>query len=161
MIHQQTMRMMISPVVIRRATREDIPALCELLEQLFSIERDFRHDRKVQTRGLELLVNDPSGRSLIIVAEEGNDVIGMCSVQLVISTAEGRWAGIVEDLVIRNGHRGSGIGTRLLDEIGDWCRQKGISRVQLLCDRDNRPALDFYAANRWTVTNLSALRKFH
>lgn len=158
---KQTLHMMISPLVIRKARREDVPALCELLEELFSIEKDFSHNPEAQTSGLRLLVDDPSGRSLILVAEEGSEVIGMCSVQLVISTAEGGWAGIVEDLVVREDKRNSGIGTRLLTEVGDWCREKGVARIQLLCDWDNRPALDFYAVNGWRATNLIALRKFH
>jgi len=151
--------MMISPVEIRKAKREDIPALCGLLGALFSIEKDFSPDTEAQARGLKLLVDDPSGRSIILVAGEGGEVIGMCSVQLVISTAEGGWAGILEDMVVREDKRNSGIGTRLLNEAGDWCREKGISRVQLLCDRYNIPALDFYSDNRWAVTNLIALRK--
>ena len=46
----------------------------------------------------------------IKVAEIDGAVRGMCTVQLVISTAEGGLAGLVEDLVVDRTYRGQGIG---------------------------------------------------
>ena len=41
---------------IRTATKEDIPAMAELLHQLFAIEADFTPDYDTQVKGLELLL---------------------------------------------------------------------------------------------------------
>jgi len=65
---------------IRRATSDDIPAMCGLFSELFSIESDFSPDREKQARGLELLLSDAARTSIIFVADRGEEIIGMCSV---------------------------------------------------------------------------------
>ena len=146
-------------VLIRPAKTSDIPRMCGLLSELFSIESDFSPDSQKQAKGLSLLLADRSGLSAVLVAEEGDEIIGMCSVQTLISTAEGGPVGLLEDLIVRKDHRGNGIGTRLLSEIFRWCDTKNISRLQLLRDADNESALKFYAGNGWTDTNLVCMRK--
>src|SRR5271169_6952109 len=131
-------------VIIRRANVDDIPGMCDLLSELFSIEADFSPDRKKQSRGLELLLCGTSGSSIVLVAEKGDEIAGMCSVQILISTAEGGPVGLLEDLVVKSQYRGSGIGTRLLSEIVGWSAKKNLSRLQLLRDTDNIEALKFY-----------------
>jgi len=146
-------------VLIRPAKTSDIPRMCGLLSELFSIESDFSPDSQKQAKGLSLLLADRSGLSAVLVAEEGDEIIGMCSVQTLISTAEGGPVGLLEDLIVRKDHRGNGIGTRLLSEIFRWCDTKNISRLQLLRDADNESALKFYAGNGWADTNLVCMRK--
>jgi GNAT superfamily N-acetyltransferase len=146
-------------VLIRPAKPADVPWMCGLLSELFSIESDFNPDSQKQATGLGLLLADKSGLSAVMVAEKGDEIVGMCSVQALVSTAEGGLAGFVEDLVVRKDCRGYGIGTRLLSEIFRWCETKGISRVQLLRDFDNMDALIFYAMNGWSNTKLMCMRK--
>ncbi len=147
-------------VVIRPARADDIPQMCELLDELFSIESDFSPDRYKQAKGLNLLLGDESGSSIVSVAEEDEKIIGMCSVQTLISTAEGGPVGLIEDVVVRKDHRGKGIGKRLLSGALGWCAGKNIFRVQLLRDADNIEALKFYSANGWSDTRLLCMRKF-
>ena len=104
-------------------------------------------------------MNDKSGLSIVFVAEKVDEIIGMCSVQTLISTAEGGPAGLLEDLIVRKDHRGNGIGTRLLSETLRWCDKKNISRLQLLRDADNGSALKFYGGNGWSSTRLVCMRK--
>jgi GNAT superfamily N-acetyltransferase len=144
---------------VRRATSDDILAMCDLLCDLFSMESDFCADSQKQAAGLSLLLADRSGLSAVLVAEKGDEIVGMCSVQTLISTAQGGPAGLLEDLIVRKDHRGNGIGTRLLSEIFRWCDTKNISRLQLLRDLDNETALKFYAGNGWTDTRLVCMRK--
>ncbi len=143
---------------VRRAQHSDIPALCDLLADLFSLESDFSVDREKQAKGLKLLLGKKD-RSLVLVAEYEGQVIGMCSVQTVVSTAEGGPAGIMEDLVVCRECRGQGIGGTLLAHAVAWCTAQGITRLQLLADRDNIPALQFYFSKGWTETRLTCLRK--
>jgi GNAT superfamily N-acetyltransferase len=144
---------------VRPARADDIPGMCDLLCELFSIESDFSPDREKQARGLDLLLTDTAGSSIILVAGRGDEIIGMCSVQTLISTAEGGPVGLFEDLIVRKDHRGKGIGSRLLSEIFKWCVTKNISRVQLLRDTANISALNFYAGNGWKNTGLTCMRK--
>ena len=145
---------------IRRAGAADIPQMCSLLAELFSIEADFGQDGEKQARGLKLLLDDGSDSSLVLVAEREAEIIGMCSVQTLISTAEGNTVGLLEDLIVRSDHRGGGVGTRLLSEIVEWCSGKGISRLQLLRDADNAKAREFYLRKGWGETRLVCMRKF-
>ncbi len=146
-------------VTIRKARAPDLPEMCGLLAELFSIEADFSPDRGKQFRGLELLLSGTAGLSVVLVAEADASIVGMCSLQIVISTAEGGPVGLLEDLVVRKDYRGRGIGTSLLSEIVRWSRTRNLSRIQLLRDADNPAAREFYIVNGWTETKLVCMRK--
>lgn len=141
---------------IRRATGEDVEQMADLLALLFSIEVDFTIDRKRQLDGLRLLLASPT--SLVLVAETDSGLVGMCTAQQTISTAEGGPAFLVEDLVIEESWRRRGIGQELLEEIAVNARNRGISRLQLLCDTTNSEALAFYGRQGWQKTRLICLR---
>ncbi|MGE0082304.1 MAG: N-acetyltransferase family protein [Thiohalomonadaceae bacterium] len=145
-------------VSIRAATPADIPALTALLAALFALESDFAPDGARQRAGLAALLASPQAR--VFVAEAGQGVIGMCTVQVLISTAQGGRVGLVEDVIVRNGWRGRGVGRALLAALEDWARGDGLSRLQLLANVDNRPAHDFYRKSGWSETRLGAWRRF-
>lgn len=151
--------MTIMNITIRPACSEDIPHLCDLLADLFGRETDFEPDQGRQSRGLNLLVHDQSGRSLVLVAASRDEIVGMCTVQTLVSTAEGGHVGLVEDVIVRADSRGQGIGAKLLDTAIAWSKTRNISRLQLLADRENGPALAFYSTCRWNPTSLICLRK--
>ena len=142
---------------IRPARPEDLDRLVELLKVLFSIEEDFTFNETLQRLGLQMMLEN--GRGCILVAEVDGQVIGMCSGQLTISTAEGGLALLVEDVVVHWGWQGQGIGRRLMEGIDAWARQQGASRLQLLADWNNTPALEFYNHLGWQTTELICLRK--
>ena len=148
---------MAADLVIRPARIEDIGAMAELLSLLFAVEEDFLADIDKQRAGLEMFFKHPGGRQ-VIVAEHQQKVIGMCSAQLLISTAEGGWKALVEDVVVAEQFRGQGIGKKLLDELAGWAERQGARRMDLLADRNNFAALDFYDRLQWCRTNLIALQ---
>jgi GNAT superfamily N-acetyltransferase len=146
------------PIRVRRAAEADLPALVGLLQVLFAVEPDFRPDPARQGRGLAAMLSDP-GRRVVLVAEGDGEVVGMASGQLVISTAEGGAACLVEDLVVADGWRRHGIGGRLLDEVARWATARGATRLQLVTDRENEAALRFYDRRGWRRTRLVALHR--
>lgn len=148
-----------TPPVIRKAVPEDLPALTALLEALFSIEEDFVFDGQKQRRGLFLMIDGCGKHRRMLVAELSGEVVGMCSAQILISTAEGREAAVVEDVVVREDCRGRGIGAALMDGIEKWAAGRGIYRLQLLADRHNQGGIGFYRKQGWQVTQLICLRK--
>ena len=149
----------ISSLVIRNAIRDDLPALTELLKVLFEIEEDFVFDEVKQRRGLSLMLDGCGKHRLILVAELAGEVVGMCSAQVLVSTAEGGEAAVTEDVVVREDCRGFGIGSGLLEAVGMWAETRGISRLQLLADRNNASAIEFYRSHGWESTQLICLRK--
>ena len=144
---------------IERARAADTPELIELLAALFAIESDFSADRTSQRRGLELLLSRPDDRALVLVARSNDGkAVGMASAQLVISTAEGAPSAWIEDVVVQQALRGQGIARLLLQELLAWAQRHGATRAQLLADKANTPALEFYRKFGWRPTQLSAWR---
>lgn len=151
--------MTFTDIIIRPARPEDIPRLCDLLEELFTREADFEPDIEKQAKGLIMLITAPSGVSLVLVAVSAGTVVGMASVQTLVSTAEGGRVGLVEDVIVDRKYRRMGVGTLLLRGIVDWSRKARFRRLQLLADVNNRQALDFYESRNWNFTRLICLRK--
>jgi ribosomal protein S18 acetylase RimI-like enzyme len=146
-------------VHIRNAQRSDMDAMVDLLEVLFSIEDDFSVDKARQRRGLKLMLDGCLKHRCIKVAEVNGKVIGMCTAQTLISTAEGGIVALVEDVVVDLQFRDRGIGRKLMESIEDWSRSRGATRMQLLADRTNFSALDFYDKIGWLPTQLICLRR--
>jgi ribosomal protein S18 acetylase RimI-like enzyme len=144
---------------IRDARPDDLEALVALLEALFSIEEDFDVDEARQRRGLSMMLDGCGKHRCVKVAEADGRVVGMCSAQMLISTAMGGWGAMVEDMVVAAPHRGEGIGRQLMDAIVHWARARGLTRLQLLADRTNFSALDFYDRMGWHPTRLICLRR--
>ncbi|MGY1490554.1 N-acetyltransferase family protein [Methylobacillus pratensis] len=146
--------------IIRPAEPADIPALCGLLQQLFSIEQDFTPDPAKQTAGLRLLLEHPDRGTILVAQQAGGQVVGMVSAQLVVSTAQGSPAAWIEDMVIDAQWRGAGLGKQLLTQALAWAKTQGATRVQLLVDMDNQPAIAYYDHLGWNTTRLQARNLF-
>ncbi len=128
---------------IEPATAEDLPMLAELLHDLFSKESDFRPDTVTQLRGLRLIIEQPN-RGRIFVLRSLGKIIGMINLLFTISTAEGGFVIILEDLVITQEHRGQGYGSQLLNYAIDFARQKDFLRITLLTDRLDETSKQFF-----------------
>lgn len=146
-------------ILIGRAEREEIGQMLGLLEELFSLEQDFSFDADRARRGLDALLDEPERATVLVARQNNRRLIGMCTAQLVLSTAQGGYSAWVEDVVVAATHRGRGVGARLLHALEHWCRERGAHRMQLVADRDNLHALRFYARESWSDTNLYVLKK--
>jgi ribosomal protein S18 acetylase RimI-like enzyme len=144
---------------IRNAEPSDLETLVDLLGLLFSIEADFEVDPQRQRRGLARLMDGCQKHACIKVAVVEGRVVGMCSAQTLVSTSEGGTVVLVEDMVVATAWRGRGIGRKLIESICRWADLRSASRLQLLADRTNQEALEFYAKNGWQTTQLICLRK--
>ena len=144
-------------VVVRQATVGDLNAMLELLHVLFAIETDFVFDSNKQQEGLTRLLQ--SSGICVLVAEQERQVVGMCTAQLLVSTAEGGLKAIIEDVAVGKEWRRQGIGAKLLAAIEQWALKQGAKRLDLLADKSNTPALGFYRQLGWGQTELVALQK--
>src|ERR1700729_771976 len=128
---------------IEPATIEDLPSLAELLMDLFSQEHDFRPDYNNQMRGLRLILEQPS-RGRIFVLRSANQIIGLINLLFTISTAEGGFVILLEDLIIHKAFRGQGSGGELLKYAMEYAKQKDFLRITLLTDRVSEESLAFF-----------------
>jgi len=126
------------------ATENDLPALADLLHELFTLESDFVPAREKQLRGLQLILDNPDLGRLFVLRIDGK-VAGMANALITISTAQGARVLLLEDVIVSTEYRAAGLGRTLVEHVCAWAKDEGMTRVTLLADQDNAAALAFYA----------------
>lgn len=128
--------------IIRKATKKDMPEVYQLIKALAIFEKEA--DAVEIT--VEDLKNDGFGESPLFecfVAEINNKVEGIALVYNRYSTWKGK-AIHLEDLIVSDTMRGTGLGTALLDEVIKYAHQLGVKRVNWEVLDWNEPAIKFY-----------------
>jgi GNAT superfamily N-acetyltransferase len=93
--------------------------------------------------------------NLIDFAGTEHTVLGMVNLLFTVSTALGGRVGILEDLIVAPGSRGSGIGSALLKKAIEKARALGCKRLALLTDRDNRSAHRLYRRHGFVMSQMA------
>jgi GNAT superfamily N-acetyltransferase len=144
-------------VVIEPATEADLDELSEMLGELFAQEGDFRPDKEKQLRGLRLIFEQPS-RGRVFVLRQNGAIVGMINLLFTISTAEGGFVILLEDLVVHKKFQGKGYGRRLLEHAIDFAKQKNFLRVTLLTDRPENVAQEFFRHHGFVESSMIPMR---
>jgi len=143
---------------VEMATLEDLPALTELVMDLFSMSAgDFKPEREVQERGLRLILEQPS-RGRIAVVRNNDQIFGMVNMLFTISTARGGFVILMEDVVIHPHHRGQGFGTMLVDHVIEFAKQKKFLRITLLTDKISAESQEFFKKQGFDYSNMIPMR---
>jgi N-acetylglutamate synthase-like GNAT family acetyltransferase len=143
---------------VEPATIEDLPALTELVMDLFARSGDFSPDRAVQERGLRLILEQPN-RGRIFVVRNKDRIFGMVNLLFTISTARGGFVILMEDVVIHPDHRGQGYGAMLVDYVVDFARKKQFKRITLLTDRMSAESQEFFKKLGFEYSNMIPMRR--
>ncbi len=144
-------------VAIEPATEADLDELSEMLGGLFAQESDFRPDKEKQLRGLRLIFEQPS-RGRVFVLRRDGAIVGMINLLFTISTAEGGFVIVLEDLVIHKEFQGHGYGTKLLQHAIDFAKQKNFLRITLLTDRPENVAQEFFRRHGFHESSMIPMR---
>src|SRR5438093_5593837 len=144
-------------VVIEPATEADLDELSEMLGELFAQESDFRPDKEKQLRGLRLIFEQPS-RGRVFVLRRDGAIVGMINLLFTISTAEGGFVILLEDLVIHKEHQGHGYGSKLLQHAIDFAKQENFLCVTLLTDRPENVAQEFFRHHGFVESSMIPMR---
>lgn len=142
---------------IRPATPADIPALCQLLDQLFAQEAEFSPERTAQQRGLAAIIGDPAVGTILVAVAAGR-IVAMVNLLYTVSTALGERVALLEDMVVDGDARGAGTGSALLEHAIAHARASGCRRITLLTDADNLAAQRFYHRHGFGRSPMIALR---
>ena len=142
---------------IEQATLEDLPQLTDLLFDLFSQEADFIPNRAKQMRGLRLLLEQPN-RGRIFVLRENGTILGMINLLFTISTAEGGFVILLEDVVVHREYRGRGFGDKLLKHAIEYAKKKDFLRITLLTDRMNAEGQRFFISHGFLESKMVPMR---
>ena len=144
-------------VVIEPATEADLDELSQLLGELFAQESDFRPDKDKQLRGLRLIFEQPS-RGRVFVLRCDGAIVGMINLLFTISTAEGGFVMLLEDLVVHKRYQGHGYGARLLRHAIDFATKKNFLRITLLTDRPENLAQEFFRRHGFVESSMIPMR---
>ena len=142
---------------IEQATLEDLPQLTDLLFELFTQEADFAPNRAKQMRGLRLLLEQPN-RGRIFVLRSNGTILGMINLLFTISTAEGGFVIMLEDVIVHGEYRGKGFGDKLLMHAIAYAKKKDFLRLTLLTDRLNEQGQRFFKAHGFIESKMIPLR---
>jgi len=146
-------------MIVRHADYKDIPEMANLLSELFAIEDDFTVDAEKQVRGLQLLLDTPS--AVVLVAESDERVVGMVSMQSLVSTAIGERVGLIEDMIVTQSYRGKGIGSSLLEALIAESANKKYGRLALGADSRNSGAIAFYQKYGFTTSHMGLMYRIN
>ena len=144
-------------VVIEPATEADLDELSEMLGALFAQEGDFHPNKEKQLRGLRLIFEQPS-RGRVFVLRRDGVIVGMINLLFTISTAEGGFVVLLEDLVVNKQFQGHGYGAKLLNHAIEFARQKNFLRITLLTDRPENVAQEFFRKHGFVESTMIPMR---
>ncbi|MFC4221368.1 GNAT family N-acetyltransferase [Flagellimonas marina] len=128
--------------IIRNAEKEDMAQVLALVQEL----ADFEKESDAVIISKEDLENDGFGEHKLFhcfVAEVEKEIVGIALVYPRYSTWKGP-AIHLEDLIVSERMRGSGLGTALLDEVIKYGHDLGVRRIQWEVLDWNEPAIEFY-----------------
>jgi GNAT superfamily N-acetyltransferase len=147
----------VEKVNIEPATEADLDELSDLLGELFSEESDFRPNKEKQLRGLRLIFEQPN-RGRVFVLRHDRVIVGMINLLFTISTAEGGFVILLEDLVVHRKYREHGYGSDLLEYAIRFARQKNFLRITLLTDRPEIRSQNFFRRHGFHESSMMPMR---
>ena len=140
-------------ITMRPATPDDFEAVCAICEEIDSLHRQHqpvrfqKPDGPSRERGFMLeRIADPTVCFLVAVA--GGQVVGQVQASIreaaAIATLRPRRYGYVEEIVVRAGYRGQGIGRQLMAKVEAWFMAHGVTSIELGVYEFNAKAIEFY-----------------
>ena len=123
-------------IAIREARRSDAAALAELIGQLgYAASADVVRDRL-----------DAVGGEAVLVAEEGERVIGCASLSVMRVLHRPAPVGRISMMVVAEHRRGEGIGSRLAEAAEAVLSRRGCGLLEVTSNRAREAAHAFYEA---------------
>jgi GNAT superfamily N-acetyltransferase len=144
---------------IRSATKEDMPQVWHLIKELAVFEKE---ENAVEVT-VQNLINDGFGLKPLFhcfVAETLDGIKGMALLYPRYSTWKGPTIHL-EDLMVTETMRGTGMGTALLNEVVSYGNALGVKRINWEVLDWNEPAINFYESKGanvmryWNVVHLN------
>jgi GNAT superfamily N-acetyltransferase len=129
-------------IKLRQAEKKDIQAIIGLIKELALYEKA-PHEVTITP---EILERDGFGEKplfWVILAEENNEVLGMSFYYIRYSTWKGPCL-YLEDIIVKELHRGRGIGKMLMDATIKKAKEMKMALMVWQVLKWNEPAINFY-----------------
>lgn len=127
---------------IRKGFPEDMQAVLELIKEL----ADFEKEPEAVLITADDLIRDGFGTNPlfhVFVAEVESEIVGIALYYYRYSTWKGKTIHL-EDLVVKNSMRGTGLGYALYSEIIKQGKKDNVRRIEWNVLDWNTPAIEFY-----------------
>jgi ribosomal protein S18 acetylase RimI-like enzyme len=131
-------------VSIRSGEPRDVDAVLILMRRLAEHE-DLSHFFQLTNDMLKRACFELPRRIELIVAESEGRIVGYATCMLQFSPWMGRDYLFLDDLYVSDDVRSSGIGSRLMRQVGALALERGVG-VRWHVELENRPAQKFYRA---------------
>ena len=129
--------------IIRQGNKEDLPAALGLIRELAIYEKA-EHEVDNTVEMMEIDGFGPNPVFGFIVAEEANgEIIGMSMYYYRYSTWKGKRM-YLEDLIVKEAKRGSGVGKLLFERTIEIGKETGCTGMMWQVLDWNEPAINFY-----------------
>lgn len=143
--------------IFLKATEEDIPVILEMMEN-FNALFGYAFDRKLARQLLsEFIGNESLGR--LWVVQLGSLKVGYIALSFGFSFEYGGRDAFIDELFIKEGYRGNGIGRQTMAFIESQARQLGINAIHLEVEGGNMAGKHLYGELGYKENNRSLLTR--
>lgn len=145
---------------IRHAHESDVPTILALITELATYEKA-AHEVQATPESLLSTLSFPSdptkgyARTLLISPPNSAEVAGMALYFFNYSTWTAAPGIYLEDLFVREQHRGQGYGKALLQALARECVELKCKRLDWSVLKWNRPSIEFYESEAVGATMMS------
>lgn len=142
-------------MIIEKLKRSDIPKLLELYKELVDCNNALNTSTEIYEKMLE------DEKYIILVAKEDDKILGsILAITCMTLAMEGKNFLVIEDVIVRDGLRGKGIGKSLMKAADDFALETNCLYSILVSSGFRKDAHKFYEKSGYTE-DVRGFRKFY
>lgn len=130
------------PKSARPAAKQDLETLVEMMREFYA-ESATPFDAAGAERAFAAILDDDRFGRVFVLEREG-EAAGYAVLTVGFSMEFGGRDGFLDDLFVREGHRGAGLGRAALDAVMAEARDRRVLALHLEVARDNAAAKELY-----------------
>lgn len=136
---------------IRKLKEDDVDGICGLWKEFAALREGFTKAKILNDDAADYFFGYATGLlqrkdTLTLVAEDAGGLVGY-----LIATKQRKppiyhhtRVAYLSDTYVRESHRGQGILRRFLDELTAWCKQEGLTAIDVQLFQGNEEAVEVY-----------------
>lgn len=143
-------------VEIKRLTEYKIETAEAMRGLLVQLSRSGKDKGEIPEQWFLDVINSPWHD--VLLAVEGEEILGMCSLSIIMGAGVGKNS-YLEDFVVSEAARGKGVGGMLWDAMLEWGKEKGVKRMEFTCGHGREVAQEFYKSHGAEIYETNFFRR--
>lgn len=143
-------------VEIKRLTEYKIETAEAMRGLLVQLSRSGKDKGEIPEQWFLDVINSPWHD--VLLAVEGEEILGMCSLSIIMGAGVGKNS-YLEDFVVSEVARGKGVGGMLWNAMLEWGKEKGAKRMEFTCGHGREVAQEFYKSHGAEVYETNFFRR--